>query len=803
MKLLYISLISLFGIGIGHAQKCQSTLSGIITDKDSGEPLISAQVKLKGEKSVSYTNFDGEYTLEKLCDQRVEIEVSEENSSSKTFTVLINGDTHQDFQLDHHHEKLEEVRVLAKSAVKKSATAQEQSISEEDIDNFSSGSLGDALKQMSGVSTLSTGKNIVKPVIQGLSSSRVPILNNGVRMEDQEWGADHAPNIDQNAAGKLTVIKGAAALQYGGDAIGGVTIMDKPDIPKKDTLYGKTILSGETNGRGGTGTTSLTKSFRSGWYMNVQGTYKKFGDNEAPDYILSNTGTNQRSFSLNAGLNQRHFGFDAYFSSFNNRLGILRASSTGSVSDLVKAINQDKPIYEHDFTYGLESPKQKVNHQLARLNTYYYFDGIGKLNLSYSYQENDRLEYDIRRGDKKFMPSVDLNLKTHAMAANMDFNTRNNYGLNVGIDGSRKSNFANPDTGVQRIIPDYKSFDFGAFAIGHYSLDQNWLLEAGLRYDYSRINAKKYYNKNRWIEQNYDEDYASILIDGDFGSQYLANPDFHYSNISATAGAKYHFNDSYELQLNYAMSNRGPNPSELFSDGLHHSSASLELGDLRLDSEHSHKVSLNFEKEGGQFTYTIAPYINYIDNFINTEPNGLEETVRGVFLRYEYQQQDVRLLGLDLDADFQFDKNFGYRGTFSTVDGRETKSGRALIDIPATNIANTITYRNHSWHKLTLSLRGEATFKKNHYPDDNFSIKVLNDGVYEDQLVDISTPPNGYFLTGFDASAVFHPYKHGAMHVRLSLDNIFNVSYRNYLNRLRYFADNTGRNISLQLKFTY
>ena len=85
----------------------------------------------------------------------------------------------------------------------------------------------------------------------------------------------------------------------------------------------------------------------------------------------------------------------------------------------------------------------------------------------------------------------------------------------------------------------------------------------------------------------------------------------------------------------------------------------------------------------------------------------------------------------------------------------------------------------------------------------NFDIKVLNDGVYQDELVDISTPPEGYFLTGFDASAVFHPYKTGAMQVRLSVDNIFNVNYRDYLNRLRYYADNTGRNISLQLKFTY
>src|SRR5690625_4393011 len=202
------------------------------------------------------------------------------------------------------------------------------------------------------------------------------------------------------------------------------------------------------------------------------------------------------------------------------------------------------------------------------------------------------------------------------------------------------------------------------------------------------------------------------------------------------------------------MSNRAPNPSELFSDGLHHSSASLELGDLRLDTEQSHKFSLAFEQQDEYFNFNVAPYINFIDGYINTNPQGLEETVRGVFLKYEYQQNNARLMGMDIDVNYQFHPDFAYQGKFSTVDGRETKSGRALLDIPATNMHHSISYQNQKWHDLTLTLRGDGVFKKNRYPDDNFDIKVLNDGVYQDELVDISTPPEGYFLTGFDASAV-------------------------------------------------
>src|SRR5699024_4665258 len=135
-------------------------------------------------------------------------------------------------------------------------------------------------------------------------------------------------------------------------------------------------------------------------------------------------------------------------------------------------------------------------------------------------------------------------------------------------------------------------------ATGHYTINDHWLAEAGLRYDYSHIDAHKYYNKTRWHNKGYDNDFSNLII-GDIGSQYLTHPVFHYGNLSATAGMRYSLNADYDLRLNYAMSNRAPNPSELFSDGLHHSSASLEIGELRLDSEHSHKVSFAFEKKHG------------------------------------------------------------------------------------------------------------------------------------------------------------------------------------------------------------
>jgi iron complex outermembrane receptor protein len=134
------------------------------------------------------------------------------------------------------------------------------------------------LTEIAGVSSLKTGSSVVKPVINGLFGSRVPVINNNVRLEDQEWGTEHAPNFDVNAAGKITVIKGASGLQFGGDAVGGLIIIEPVSV--KSTLFGKTILNLASNGRGSM-SSSLHKGNDKGWSWNALGTVKYMGDKEA------------------------------------------------------------------------------------------------------------------------------------------------------------------------------------------------------------------------------------------------------------------------------------------------------------------------------------------------------------------------------------------------------------------------------------------------------------------------------------------------------------------------------------------
>ncbi|MBQ0739804.1 Plug domain-containing protein, partial [Aquimarina celericrescens] len=162
--------------------------------------------------------------------------------------------------------------------INKTTSGEEETIDSDIIEKYSSASLGDALKEITGVFSLNTGSTIVTPINQGPSGSRVLFMNNGVRMQDMEWGDEHAPNLDVNTAGNVTVVKGASALRYGGDAIGGVVIIEPNKIPARDTLYGKTMITGGLNGRGGSFSSELIKGYQNGWFFKAQGTMKRFGD---------------------------------------------------------------------------------------------------------------------------------------------------------------------------------------------------------------------------------------------------------------------------------------------------------------------------------------------------------------------------------------------------------------------------------------------------------------------------------------------------------------------------------------------
>lgn len=782
------------------SQNCNNTLSGTVTDLHDGSPLVGATLIVAGTEQSVETDFDGKFSIPDLCDRSYSIQVYHPYCSTRGFTVKVSGNTTKTFRLEHHLEELNEVTLQGKAIPNKTKTLSENKISGDELERFSSGSLGDALNTLSGVSSLNTGNTVVKPMINGLHSSRVVLINNGVRMEDQEWGAEHAPNVDVNSAGNLTLIKGAGALQYGGDAVGGVIVAEASKVPVTDSLYGKTILTGASNGRGSSLTSQLTKSYKNGWYGTVQGTVKRFGDFEAPHYVLSNTGTFERSASLHVGLNRFNYGMEAYYSLFKNEIGILRASHLGGAQDQIRAIGSDRPLTINGFTYELAPPKQDVTHQLARVKGFKRFDGLGKLSLQYDFQRNHRLEFDIRRGDDRDKASLDLQLNTHTLMLDLDSHLTDAINLKAGLMGRYQNNFADPKTGVRRLIPDYDKYDLGVYGIVDYRLNDSWLLEAGGRFDYTSMDVFKYYRSSLWESRGYDERYPEIVV-RELDNQILANPQPDFNNVSATLGTTYSFGDDYKLFFNYSLASRAPNPSELYSEGLHHSASRIELGDLGFSSEIGHKFSLTFQRQNENFSFSVNPYIHRIGDFIVIEPTEVQQTIRGNFQVWEYRQTNAQLLGTDVDASYAFAENFRFDHQFSLVKGYDRSRDEPLISMPPVNTKNGLTYQNPELNNLRLQLQSEYVFRQNEYPETNFEVFIPVSQTTE--TVDVSTPPDAYHLLNFDSSIDFGIYNRSKLTVGFGVSNLLNTSYRDYLNRMRYYADDMGRNFTIDLKLNY
>jgi iron complex outermembrane receptor protein len=783
------------------SQECQLTFKGTIRDFHDNTALENALIYLKSENRSFTSDTNGKFEINNLCAGEIELVISHIACQTKTITLKLSGNLEKNIFMEHHIEELGEVAVFGEGSRKETETAQETVLKSEVLSRYSALSLGDALKEVPGVSSINTGSAIVKPMINGLYGSRILILTNDVRLQDQEWGVEHAPNIDINSADQISVIKGSGALAYGGDAIGGVVTVKPQRFIASDTLFGYGILGGQTNGWGYNSTSTVNKSYASGWYASVQGSLRQNGDFRAPDYNLTNTGVKSESFSIRGGKNTFESGFEVYYSYLSNEIGILRSAHIGSVNGLIDAINSGQPSVIREFSYDINNPRQKVTHHLLKGTYYKRLRNFGKIDVQYDYQHNRRKEFDIRRGELNNIPSLDLELQTHTLLTDFTLDSNTDRKVKFGFMGRYQDNFA-PNTGVRRLIPDYEKFDFGAYITGELQLNERLLLDAGLRYDFNRIDAQKFYRKTRWVERGYDIDFPEFVVnDEDFGSLLLSNPIFNFHNASASVGFRFNINSTNYFIGNYSLSSRPPTPAELFSDELHHSAARIELGDLRLQPKLSNRFSLTYGYQKSNLDITVDAFFNRINDYIYLRPTGVLQSIRGAFPVWEYEQTNAHLFGIDLTLRYDATDHIEWLNKSSLIKGYDTSADLPLIDMPPFSTNNTINYKFNNKNNLIVGLSNEWVFEQNEFPDFNFEVDNPTTG--ETVLLDVSTPPPAYTLFHLYSEASFKLSRKTTLITALGVNNIFNTSYRNYLNRLRFFADELGRNITIQFRINF
>ena len=794
-----IIVVLLTGIN-SFSQDCSKVLTGKIIDFHDGVPLEDATITYNN--TTVNSDAQGNFKITGLCPVSYAFTIAHPDCNSQVVTINMEEVDTKNFYLEHHYTDLEEVNLETENDNKTTNSQAEELLKKEDLEQYSNLTLGDALKEISGVNSLSSGNTIVKPVIQGLHSSRIIMMNNGVRQEDQEWGEEHAPNLDINAFNQIKVIKGSGALQYGGNAIGGVIVAENKLTSLQDTIFGKAQLAASSNGRGGGINSTLNVGFKKGWSAKFQGTAKYFGDSEAPDYILSNTGVQEQSFSTALGYTGFTYGFDAYYSFFNATQGILRASHLGNRGDYARAVNSPVPLIINDFTYDINAPKQETQHHLAKIKAYKRFQNLGKLTAQYSFQYNNRKEFDIRRGDDKDKPSLDLDLFTNSLESSFLFDANANFKKTVGFQLTYQENIPDPDTGIKRLIPDYKKTQAGIFAITDFTVTDRITMDAGVRYDFVNINAKKFYDKDFWDDRGYNTEFADLIIE-DADDQWLVNPDLDYHSFAVSTGLSIDYRNNDNLSFNVSLANRAPNPVELFSDGLHHSAAIIEIGDLRTEQENALKFSLSNETKSifGNDYLKVSPYANIINNYIFLEPSGtIELTTRGSFPEWEYKQTDAVLYGIDVDYGINLTSHLSFNTGFSYIYGQDTTNDEPLINMPSPNFRSEIVYEKEKWNARLIN---NTVLQQTRFPDNNFTDEFIEDGELQTVFVDISTPPDGYSIFDLAGSYKFSIWNPSDLSLGASITNIFNTSYRDYLNRQRFFADNIGRNFTLNINFKF
>lgn len=787
----YRFLLPLHLVGSWCAQ-AQHTLRGNV--QSAQQPLEGAHIHIENLHAVASP--DGGYELHGITTGSHRVVISYLGYKSLDSIIAFDSDRILNATLEPESLKLEEIQLAQRNPEKEAR--HDNRIKQEVLEKYSNATVGDALREVAGTYTLRTGSSIVKPVINGMHSSRVPVFNSGMRLEDQQWGVEHAPNLDINASQRLSVIKGAAALQYSGDAVGGV-VLAEPFRIVQDTLFGRTILTGDSNGRGGNITSSLHKGAAKGWAWNAAGTFKYMSDRQAPDYVLSNTGNREANFAGDVAYRRENDEFSVGYSLYNTTIGIAKATHTGSMADLVRAINSKEPSVIEPFTHNIGSPRQEVLHHTLKAGYTHKGDDT-ETALQYAFQLNERKEYDLRRGQYENTPALDLTLVTQSLTGHWKKELQNGTVM-FGANGMMQRNEASADTGIRPLIPNYSRYDAGAFGTYTHHFTETLIAETGLRYDFSHVNATKFYQKSRWDALGYNDGSFDHIITGDFGTQLRTNPKFDYHNVSASLGIRKTFADGLQLLGNAGLAVRNPNPSELFSDGLHHSTGTIELGDLRIDKEKAVKLSATVLDTKGDFTFSVMPYVNIINNYIFLQPTGAEYTIRGSFPVYAYKQTDALLAGLDVQAAWQVSDAFRYSVTGAYIYGHDTKNDLPLVDMPPLNITNAIRYTSQ-WKSLYAEVRSEAVFRQSRYPDNNFFTNIPVEGELVPILTDVSTPPPGYHLLHFTSGLQF---KIAGVQSALSfsVNNIFNTSYRDYLNRQRLYLDEAGRNFQLQLKLNY
>jgi iron complex outermembrane recepter protein len=635
-------------------------LEGLVLD-NRDLPLSGATVIVSSGRKAVATDSNGQFRIENLPAGPATIKVSFVGFNTYTRKISPERDLSLRITLLPRMQNLQEVVIADHYALQRN---KEESLNVEVVNNrfvrqYLGGSLMNTLERLPGIGALDIGAGQSKPVIRGLGFNQVVVVENGIRHEAQQWGADHGLEVDQYAFDRIEIIKGPASLSYGSDAIGGVIDLKQVEVPEKNTFGGSVNLTGKSNNNLG-GISAGIFGRKEKLYFTLRATLVSYADFLLPtDSIdiysfriplhnnrLRNSAGREQNLHLSAGLQNNGTFTRFYISNVYSKTGFFANTHGLEPRRVNNAI--------HDQSYrDILLPYQEVNH-FKILNRTGFHKGIMRLNTEVGYQNNFRQEWSTYTAHG-FMPPVfpagmpypaelerQFSKKVFSGNIRPSLELSDNTELSAGVSAEFQEN----DIGGRGfIIPAYKQFNTGVFIRLRKNLSSRSILQGGIRYDYGNLQTDSYTD---WY-QSYDDNGQET--DGLFLERA---PKLKKTFRSITWSAGYNFNGEHFLfKLNAGKSFRTPIAKELAANGVNYHRFSFEKGNPDLSPELAYQLDAGTEWHTSRFAIGVTPFVSYFPNFIFLNPGYEHDRLYGQGQQvFSYTQSRVFRFGGELHAHY-------------------------------------------------------------------------------------------------------------------------------------------------------
>ncbi|HTF03782.1 MAG TPA: TonB-dependent receptor [Bacteroidia bacterium] len=657
-----------------------------------------------------------------------------------------------------------------------------------------------SITEIPGVSAVSTGNAISKPVIRGLGYNRVVVLRNNIRQEGQQWGDEHGIEIDEYEIDRIEIIKGPGSIMYGSDAMAGVINFLTPQ-PVSDGKIGGEFMSGYQSNGNLIGNSFMQEGSLQGVSWQFRLSQKLAGNYSTPmDGYVANTGFKEYNVSGFIGLNRRWGVSQLSFSSFNQTIGLPEGERDSLGNFLLPfALNSNTEAFQ-SFTsnelkgYGrsLGIPKQVIRHHRIVLSNNFFF-GRSRLKLDIGIQQNNRLEFGdvLAPGEEELA----MQLNTATVNAVYFFPEVKESQLTIGFNGQHQSN---RNSGEEFIIPDYAMMDAGVFVFAR-KYSGPWFFSGGIRGDFRNLQAEGLFLDTLGVPSD-----SSSLTTTKFSA---FNKKFF--SASGAAGVSYQANKQTVFRLNISRGFRSPNMAELGSNGKHEGTFRYEAGNKALKPETSLQVDLGMTYASDHFNLEVSGFYNDIRNFIYLTKiysvNGGDSIADPADPApvYTFTHGHAVLFGGEIFTDLHPHPLdwLHFENSFSVVQGQLLAQPDSMSNLP---FIPPFKYQS----ELNAHAEKQIGPFSNAYASVSMAYYFAQNNFYSAFGTETATPGYALMEAGAGTDVVS---KKGKVRMRIffSVSNLLTTKYQSHLSRLKYAPVNPatglqgiygqGRNFSVRV----